>query len=161
MNDYEREGWGWWTVFNKIDEFEKELSRLVPNPDHILNTNKEYTPNELRDLLQRFGSYLSTLHNLEGKMEAQSHAVKEGYKAGMSVAVAKSESKATSVSGKENEVLANNEIFKDAKRMQIDYECQLLLLKGWRQAYEQGWATVSRLITITIGEANLQTSRYN
>lgn len=159
----ENQDWGWWTVFKRLDEFELDLEKLVPNPgkQRLIDLDHEYTPAELRELLQRFGSYLASLHNLEGKIEGQCHALREGFKNGIAIAVANSESKTSTITGKEAEVLASNELFKQTKRMQIDHEATLLVIKGWRQAYEQAWATVSRIISLNLGEVQLQTGRHN
>lgn len=155
-------GYGWWSTFKKLDDVELDLERLMPNPGKVrlLDLEVEYSPYELRELLQRFGSYLATLHHMESLIEAQGHALKEGFNNGMKVAMAQTTSKETTVTGKESEILASNEVFKHTKRMQIDHEATLLLVKGWRQSYEQAWSTVSRLMSLVIGEAQLQTNRY-
>lgn len=157
-------GYGWWTTFRKIDEFEADLEKMVPHPvkQRLIDIDKEYTPTELSDLLQKFGSYLAILHHTEGVVEAQCHALKEGFKTGLSVATAKyeSKSKTTAVTAKEAEVLAGNELLKQTRRLQIDNEACLIIVKSWRQSYEQAFATASRLVTLMLGEAQLQTSRY-
>lgn len=157
----ENRGWGWWSIFKHLDELEADLEKQIPNPGKVrlLDLDKEYLPAELRDLLQHFGSYLSNLHHIEAIIEAQGHALREGFKTGLTVAMAQSNSSASTVSGKEAEVLANNELLRDTRKMQIDHEATLILIKGWRQAYEQAFQTVSRLITLAIGEVQLQTNR--
>jgi hypothetical protein len=156
----EHRGYGWWSTFKKLDEFESDLEKQIPNPgkQRLLDIDKEYLPFELRDLLQRFGSYIATLHHLEGMVEAQCLTLKEGFKTGMSVAITQLESPEATVSGRESQVLATNELFRQTKRMQIDNEAILALLKGWREAYETAWNTTSRLITLAVGEAQLQRS---
>lgn len=157
-----QEGWGWWSVFQQLDQYEVELAALVPNPSNtnLIELNREYTPTELQDLLQKYGSYLSTIHYIEGKLEAQCHAIKESFKTGVSVAMAESELSATSVTGKEAEVVAGSEIFRETRKLQIANESQLLLLKGWRESYETAWNTISRIITLRMGEAGLSTGRH-
>lgn len=159
----EGRGWGWWSVYKRLDSFEKELENLVPHPgkQRLIDVNKTYTTVELRNMLQAFGSYLSTLHHMEGMIEGQCHALKEGFKTGLQVAVSEHESKNSTVSGKEGEVISKNDLLKQTRRMQIDQEACLAVVKGWRESYEQAWATVSRLITLELGEAELATGRHN
>lgn len=154
-------GWGWWSVFKHLDDLEEDLAKQIPNPGKVrlIELDREYLPSELRDLLQRFGSYLANLNHIEAMVEAQNHALKEGLKTAMSVAMAKSESTAKTVSGVEADVMASNELLRDTRKMQIDHEATLILIRGWRTAYEQAHQTVSRLITLAIGEVQLQTNR--
>lgn len=155
-------GWGWWSVYKKLDEFEKDLAQMVPNPGEyrLLKLEGEYTPVELSDMLQHFGSYLANLHYMEAMIEAQCHGLKEGFKTGLQVAMASSESEAKTVAAREGEVLANNELLKENRRNQINQEACLILIKGWREAYEIAWQTVSRIITLRQSELVLQTGRY-
>lgn len=155
-------GWGWWSVFHSMDEFEEELEKEVPNPSKTrqIDINKEYTPTELRDLLQHFGSYLSTLHRIEARVEAQAHALKSGFNTAMAVAAARSQSKSTTVSAREAEVLVGNELLKQTRRMQIDQEAMHILIKGWVASYEAAYTAISRIISIELGEVALQTGRH-
>jgi len=157
----ESRGWGWWAIFKHLDELEADLEKQMPNPGKVrlIELDKEYLPTELRDLLQRFGSYLANLYHIEAMVEAQGHALREGFKTGLTVAIAQSGSTANTVTAKEAEVLANNELLRDTRKMQIDHEATLILIKGWRTSYEQAHQTVSRLITLAIGEVQLQTNR--
>lgn len=157
----EYRGYGWWSTFKTLDEFEAELDKLVPNPANTrqIELDQEYTPEELRNLLQHFGSYLTTLNGLEARAEAQCHALKEGFNTGIKIAVANAADKKGTVSAREGDVLAASDLFKHTKRMQIDNESVLLLIKGRRSAYEEAWATTSRLISLMLGEVQLQTPR--
>jgi hypothetical protein len=76
----------------------------------------------------------------------------------MSVATTKVE--ASSVSGKEALVLADNETFREIRKMQIENEAILLCLKGWREAYEAAYTSISRIVSLEIGEVSLQTGRH-
>lgn len=147
----------------KLDEFQKSLEMLVPNPSgyRLLDLNREYTPQELRDLLQKYGSYVATLCSLEGRLEAESVLVDKGLKTGLSVAVTQLDSKTTTVSGREAEILASNEMFRDLKKLQIYNEAYMALLKGWKDAYQQGYSTVSRLISLLLGEVEHLSLRSN
>lgn len=147
----------------KLDEFQSQLEQLIPNPStyRLLDLEKEYTPTELRDLLQRYGSYLSNLYALEGRIEAEALLVDRGFKTGLAVAVAQSESKTSTISGKEAEILASNSAFRDLKKLQIYNDSYITLIKGWREAYQQGYNTVSRLISLLLGEAEHLSLRSN
>lgn len=158
----ENRGWGWWTVFKSLDEFVEYLKRFVPDPseERLVAIDKEYNPIELQDLLQKFGSCLSILYREEGILEAHCVALKESYKAGISVAIAQSESKATTHIGKESEILAENNTFRNTRKLQIVAESQLELIKGWRHSYEWAWDTISRIISLRLGEASIATGRH-
>lgn len=146
----------------KLDEFQKSLEMLVPNPSgyRLLDLNREYTPQELRDLLQKYGSYVATLCSLEGRLEAESVLVDKGFKTGLAVAITQLDPKAT-VSAREAEILATNDTFRDLKKLQIYNEAYMALLKGWKDAYTQAYTTVSRLISLLLGEVEHLSLRSN
>lgn len=158
----EYRGWGWWTVFKDIDEIEIDLEKLMVHPgkERLIEIGKEYNPTELRDMLQTFGSNVSTLHVIEGKISGHCHGLREGFKTGMAIAIARLDSKAATITAKENEILDKQELFRDTKKLQIKNEACLELVQGWRKAYENAWSTVSRIISLEIGEASLQTGRH-
>lgn len=147
----------------KLDQFQAQLEQLVPNPSgyRLLDIGKEYIPTELRDLLQCYGSYLANLHALEGRIEAEALIVDRGLKTGLSVAVGQSDSKATTITAKEAEVFASNPAFRDLKKLQIYNDSYLALIKGWREAYSSAYATVSRLISLLLGEYEHLSPRSN
>lgn len=149
----------WQEVFQEIDNLEEEIAKEMPNPRYIfLELDKEYTPQQLRDLIQRFGIYLASLTKRESILEAQCHALKQSYENGIAVAMASgSDTSSKTLKGKEAEILANNELFINTKRLQISSESALLVVQGWRKSYEHLYALASRLITLTLGE--LEASR--
>lgn len=150
------EDYGWWKTFEKMDATKDDLKNMgIPNPagTRLIDWDKQYSPPELRDMLQRFGSYLSILYGLEGEIEGQCHALKEGYKTGVQVAMVRSESAAKTIKDREGEVISGNELFLSTKRMEIDNESILKLVQGYRKAYESAYNTISRLITLMLGEA--------
>ena len=148
-------------TFDKLDAFEADLEKMMPNPGKVrlIDINKEYSPTELQDMLQHFGSYLATLHWNVAMIEAQTHALKESLKTGLQVRVVGADPKLT-VSAREAEVLAGDELLRDTRRLQIDNESVLILAKGWLSAYEAAYAAISRIVSLTIGEASLQTGRH-
>lgn len=157
----EKRGYGWWTTFKRLDEFEADLAKVVPNPGsgRLLDLYKEYTPDEMRSMLQCYGSYISTLHHTEAMIEAQYIALKQGLKTGMNVMVSQYQGSQTTIAGKEGEIISDNELMRNTRRMEIDHEAFLTLIKGWREAYQQAWSTISRIISLKIGESSLQSDR--
>lgn len=155
-------GWGWWSVFAAMEDVEHQLEQLMPNPGKhtLIERGKEYTPQELESLLQDFGGYLSLLHVMLGKNAGSAHALKQGYNASIQVGLANQEAKQGSVTAREGELLADNELLKQTKRMQIQSESIMEMLKGWVDAYENAWNTVSRMITVQMGEAAMSTNRH-
>lgn len=158
----ENRGWGWWTVWAAVDEVEKSLETFMPNPAKtLLIEEREYTPTELQDLLQKLGSHLATLHSLLGKNYATAHALKEGFNGAVKVGIAQLEgSKTRTVKDKEGQLMAGNELLRQTKRMQIQSDSVAIMLKGWVDSYEIAWQTISRIITLKMGEASLQTGRH-
>ena len=147
----------------KVDLFEKDLEQMVANPaaQRLINIDVEYTPTELRDLLQHFGSYLATLDALQGKMEAECHLLQKGLKTGIAVSIASKKPKTGTISGDEAEILLASANLRSLKKMEIENEACLLLLKGWIKAYTDAYTAVSRIISIELGEVSLQTGRHS
>lgn len=150
-------GFGWWTIYKKIDEVEEQLASMMPHPGkgRLIDIDKEYLPSELRDLLQRFGSYLATLHYQQGMLEAQVHGIKEGFKTSMNVALSQLDSKAATVSVREGEVISSNALLRETRKMWIEREAVLLLLQGWVKSFEAAYASISRIASIEISELSL------
>lgn len=157
----EHRGWGWWTVWAALDQIELSLEQHMPNPSKIaLIEEREYTPTELQDLLQKLGGHLATLHTLLGKNYATAHSLKEGFKGAIRVGMVDMETKETTIAGKEAELMAHSELLRQTKRIEIQSEASISLLKGWVDAYETAWQTISRIITLRMGEASLSTGRH-
>lgn len=158
----EGRGWGWWTVFHSMEEVETQLDKLMPNPGKValIDDTREYTPTELQDLLQMLGSHLATLHALVGKNMGSAHALKEGFNWAVKVGLNDLETTETTVSGREGQLMANNELLRQTKRQQIQSESVLAMLKGWIDSYDMAWQTVSRIITLRLGEVSLMTGRH-
>lgn len=157
----EGRGWGWWTVFHSMEEVEQELEKIMPHPAKVaLIEEREYTPTELQDILQMLGGHLALLHSLVGKNIGSVHALKEGYNAAIKVGLVDVETSETTVTGKEGQLLFGNELLRETKRRQIQSEAVLAMLKGWIDAYDIAWQTVSRVITLRMGEASLSTGRH-
>lgn len=147
----------------KLDEFQASLEKLVPNPSsyRLLDLDREYTPVELRDILQRYSSYLATLYSLRGRIRAESIIVDRGFKTGMAVARSQNPAKTTTIADKEADILANNEGFRELKKMQIFNETYEALIDGWIEAYGQAYSGVSRIISLFLGETEHLSLRSN
>lgn len=144
-----------------LEQFEAHLEGLVPNPvkRRLINVEREYSALELKDLLQVLGSHLATLTTIAGKLEAECHLIKETYKKGMAMAMASQSSTATQVAVREAEVLCGSVPLQQLKDQQIDSEAFYIMTKSWRNAYEDAYNAISRIVTLEIGEISLQTSR--
>lgn len=147
----------------KLDNFKDQLEKLVPNPgaNRLLDLNREYTPDELRSLLQQFGSYISSLAAVVGQIEAEHLIVSEGLKTGMEIAMEQMELKGTTITQRKAELMANDSRFADLRKLEIMNEAMLALVRGWLKSYESAYASVSRIITLFIGETTVQSGRYN
>lgn len=144
-----------------LDDFQTRLETTVPCPyGRTLELGRDYTSVELENLLQTFGAHLANLFATEGRIKAECHLLKEGYKNGMRVAVARHGSLAdTTVSGREGQILSENESFRNVLSLLIKNEAALELIEGWRRAYDQAYASTSRIVALQIGEMNMQSGR--
>lgn len=147
----------------KLEEFKAGLVKLVPDPStyRLLDLDKDYTPVELRDLLQHYSSYLATLYSLRGRIRAESIIVDRGFKTGMAVARARSGLSKATVADREAEILSENQGFRDLKKMQIFNETYEALLDGWIEAYAQAYAGASRITSLFLGETEHLSLRSN
>lgn len=152
----EGRGYGWWTAFKRIADQEKELEQMgIPDPGkyRLIQADHQYSPEELRKLLQTFGGYLANLYAVENKLLAQKSALEKALKTGLQVATQQIEEKKTTVKDKEAAVLSSNELLLNTRRLEIDTGSAYDLVSGWRKAYESAYNAASRLITLMIGEA--------
>lgn len=141
----------------KLKSFEEQLAMIVPDPnrERLLELNREYTPDELKALLQKFSSYLASLDAWEGRLEAECHILRKGLATGIAVASARLDSKDKTVSGREAEVLSENEGLRQCKILEIESGANLLIIQGWRKAYSDAYVGVSRIVSLVMGEMDL------
>lgn len=144
----------------KLDGFIADLTKLVPNPgaQRLLEINREYTPPELRSLLQQFSSYLSTLYGFQGRIEAESILINEAYKTGSDVAIL--DSIEGTITAKKARLIKENPAYARLRRLEIQNDAYKALLAGWIKSYESAYTGVSRIITLTVGELGAQSSRF-
>lgn len=144
--------WGWWSCFQQQREWLEGCG--VPVPDHkLLFGLADADDQRLRELLMTFGGYVSWLEAQLGIMEGRRHALKQGYEAAVLVAGAGTE-KGTEKS-KEASAISASETLRQTKRLQIEQETLLATAKGLLEAYQRGWETVSRTITVRMAEREL------
>jgi hypothetical protein len=140
-----------------LDEFVKILEQIAPNPasNRLLAIDHEYSMVEIRDLLQHFGSYLASLIGIQGRIEAEQTIISKALKIGISIAILKPEIQSTTISGKEAELLSQDDGFAETKRLEIKNEARLTLVKSWVKAYEAAYTAASRIFSVDSTEANL------
>lgn len=154
-----RRGWGWWTVFQDSTEWVQNLG--VPEPNlETLPQGDNISTGELSELLQKFGAYLTYLETLMGQITSRRSTLKESYDAAMMVATSKlpDGSKLTEKT-KEATILQTNETLRQTKRLFIEEDAKLCIIKGLRDAYKICWDTTSRQITLRALEAQITTGR--
>lgn len=155
-----RRGWGWWTVFQDSTEWVQNLG--VPEPNlETLPQRDDITTGELSELLQKFGAYLTYLETLMGQITSRRSTLKEGYDVAMMIATSKlQDSSKLTEKTKEATILQVNETLRQTKRLFIEEDAKLCIIKGLRDAYRISWDTVSRMITIKSLEAQITTGRH-
>jgi hypothetical protein len=161
----EHAGWGWWSVYAKMEEFHAEVSKYVPfpeAPERVLPVGV-FTTEQLREMLQRFGGYLVYLYANQGHLKGRRNALKDIY--GKAVAANKARSqlpKSASEAARETELLSDPEIghlLRDTQRRLIEIEACIEHQDGLIRAYDIAWKTISRQLSGEIAEMELTTSR--
>lgn len=152
-------GWGWWTVFKNQEEFLANLG--IPLPSHeTLPIFEDLLPQQLGDLLQKFGGYVTYLEPIIGGMTGRQIALKDGLAAAILVESAKLDDGKKTEKAKEAQIVAGSETLRRTKRMLIEQEALLATAKGIRDAYKQAYDTISRQISLKALEVELATSRH-
>lgn len=146
-----------------VDAFVVELAKICEDPStvRLLKIGEEYTPEQLQELLQRYGSYIGSLINTEKKIGADIYLLKQSYRTGMDIAMAKEVFPATVTAQRTREafILAKDEMgapYRTAKTLLIKEEACYQVVKGWREAYEAAYAAVSRIVSLVVGEQGMQ-----
>ena len=155
--------WGWWSVYDKQREWLDDVLRHIPWPDEkALPPIDQMTNVTASKLLQEFGGYLAYLNANQGLLIGRSHALKEVFEASMAATKGRLSGDYKTEAAKEQAALNDpdvGEALREAKRRHIEIEACILSQKGMIAAYERLWETVSRQITLSIGEARLATDR--
>jgi Arc/MetJ family transcription regulator len=148
--------------FPVLSQWEAYLESRVPSPikNRLIQVDNEFTLSELKDMLQILGSHIATLVAIAGKQQAECHLLKETFKKSMSRALANHRSEATQVTIKEAEVLEASEVLQLIKDDQLESEACFMFTKSWVDAYEDAYTSISRIVSVELGEASLQTGRH-
>lgn len=161
-----REGWGWWTAYDKQTEWLHEVNKHVPWPDENIlrpSSGAEVSQDELHAKLLQFGGYLTYLLSNQGVLKGRAKALKETFESAMSATKAKSKLvKSASEAQREAEAFSDpdvGEALRDTKRRQIEIETCIETQDGLIRAYDAAWKTCSRLLTGTIAEMDLASGR--
>ena len=140
-----------------LQRFAVELGKYVPDPSdkRLLDPDADYSPMQLQQFLQTFGAYISNLAALKRRMEAELLIQKRSAKATKMVTMARHRSGIGSVGQQEGEILASEHgtrILEDELNL-IKQESCLTFLKGWLEAYEQAYASASRVVEVLKAES--------
>lgn len=134
----------------ELDEFKKSIEHVVPNPINyrVIDPKKDYSTDEIKKLLQEFGSYLSYLHAFIGRLSGEYTIVNKGLKNGLAVAILDPElANLKTLAEREAHILANSPDFAHYKKMEIVAEAEIEMLKGWAKGFETAYAAVSRMLS--------------
>lgn len=150
----ENRGWGWWTAFEKQVEWISNLNLQEVNQEQLKGF-EEAGVDELTKALQWYGSWLGYLEAQVGVLLGRHVALKEGYESGLNVAMASLESgTAKTIKEKEGYVLASNVLLRQARYQLIETEVLLETARKHRDAFKTWWDTLSRIISVRLGEMN-------
>lgn len=149
-----KRGWGWWSCFKTQDDWLKELG--IPVPDHhVLDEAAQASATQLTPLLQRYGGYVAFLETQVGLLEGRMGALEQAYKAAIAVHSADIGEK-MSEKAKESQILAHNATLKQTRRLQIETEMLYKTAKGMCEGYQRAYEAVSRIVSVRLGEMELQ-----
>lgn len=158
-------GWGWWTAMDEQKKWLRFLAQHVPFPDgKPLPPIEDMAPLDLQKKLQEFGGSLMWLNAMYGVIEGKQRVLLETYEVMLAAAKGKfSDPKLfSSESSKVSAALSDPDVGPDlraTKRRLIEIEAVYSAHKRMIDAYEHGWNTVSRQMSMTIGEMGLATHR--
>lgn len=157
--------WGWWTALDEQKKWLRFLAQHVPFPQApALPSIDEMAPIDLQRKLQEFGGHLIWLNAMYGIIEGRQKALLETYDAMMTAAKGKyTDPKIySSEAAKAAAALGDPDTgpaLRTTKRRLIEAEAIYSAHKRLIDAYEHGWATISRQMSMTIGEMGLATHR--
>lgn len=149
----ENRGWGWWTAFEKQIAWISEAGVSMEAKKEILIGLYETPMDVIGNYLSEFGSFYGYLEAQVGVLLGRYTALEEGYDSGLNVAMAKISEKTTQKE-KEGMVLTNNTLLRQTRYQMIEAKVLLETARKHRDAYKVLWETVSRIISIKLGEMN-------
>lgn len=162
----EEPGWGWWTVYAKQKEWLDVATEAVPfpGPDSIPHADSPLPV--LADALQRAGGALAYLNANQGLLKGRAYALKEVFEASMSAAKGRlpHDKTLTTETAREGAVYNDPDVgerLRDTRKRLIEIQTCIHSQDGLIKAYEHVWATISRLMTAQLGEAEMTTNRTN
>lgn len=151
--------WGWWSCFKMQEDWLKNSA--IPMPDHkLLFGLADANDQTLREMLMKFGGYISWLEAQIGMMEGRRSALKQGYDTAIMVATSRRRGIKATEKSKEADALSESETLRQTKRMQIEQDTLIATAKGMLEGYQRAWETVSRVVTIRMTEHELSTGRH-
>lgn len=152
----ENRSWGWWTAFEKqITWLSEALDNRLENNQHMLKGLDEAPLEDLARAMQEYGSFLGYLEAQVGVLLGRHIALKEGYESGINVAMWKiGKDAGNTVKEREGAILATNSLLRQTRYQMIEIEVLLETARKHRDAYKIFWDSVSRIISIRLGEMN-------
>lgn len=159
----EPEGWGWWTAFKSLKQWQDGINQLIAAPPLDMSYLVTLTPLQLAQQLATFGGYLVYLNTQQGILTGEILALRESYEAALEALRGQAPKEESRTEAAKASWALNHpdyaETLRQAKRLQIEYETIHAAQAGLIKAYEKGWETVSRVITSTGIEAGMSTNR--
>lgn len=163
------QGWGWWTAHERQNDYLRSISAHVPWPNEKIipghTEMADYPPMLLKELLERYGGYLTFLRAERGLWEGKVYALHETYDSALTALKGQSLTelpKGATEAAKEAWALNHpdfSETLRQTKRLNIEWQGIVLTIKGLIDAYQGAWETVSRLVTAAGIEADLASNR--
>jgi hypothetical protein len=141
-----------------LQRFATQLGAYVPDPTNkrLMDPEAEYTPQQLQWMLQEYGSYISNLSAVKGKMEAEGLTLRRSSKLTRQIVMGRYCSGQGTRAAQEAQVMASEwgtVLIKNEEDMIMTDSC-LIFIKGWLEAYKQAYTSASRVVEIMKAEAN-------
>jgi hypothetical protein len=156
-------GWGWQDCYDRQKEWLDEALQHVPWPDETIIPSWEAPLPALREALQRITGSLTYLNANQGLLRGRSKALKDVFESAMSAAKGRipANEKLTTEAAREGWVFNSDigEALRDTRRRYIEIETCIISQDGLIRAYQAAWDGVSRMLSASLGEVELATSR--
>lgn len=142
-----------------LAKFCTELGIFVPDPTpyRLIDPDADYTPEQLRALLQRFGAYISSLTAFFGKLESEHSLMEKNYKLSRKIMMGRYDGPSTTTLAERESQLLNTDQGQELIRLEQDVirsESSIIVVKSWINSYESAYTSISRVVAVMESEAN-------